>query len=166
VVASQRTVARAAEDTAEAFRGTAAQVGAAVDIAEARPSTVAKEAVGLQLAELAFAEVILAEQPLAEQPMARPVLLPPGQAVRLRTSRRSARCFPSDRHNCCRMPYSILSLNQIHLSGSAPSLVRRLDCHDAAFHIGHALRLGSQSKWRDVDGLSRRGRALEDARQL
>jgi hypothetical protein len=110
VGAFPRTVAQAAEGTGEAYRGTVARVVAAEDIAEASPRTVAQGAVGLRPAKLAFAEVILAEPPLAEQPMARPVRLPPGPAVRLRTSRRSARCFPSDRHNCCRMPYSFLLL--------------------------------------------------------
>jgi hypothetical protein len=51
-------------------------------------------------------------------------------------------------------------------SGSASSLVCRCDCHDAAFHIGHALCLSSQSEWLDVDGLPRLHRAVERGRQL
>jgi hypothetical protein len=106
VEASPRTVAQAAEGIAEVSRGTVAQVVVAEDIAEALPRTAARVAVGLPLEELVLAEVILAELPLAEQPMARPVHLLPGPSARLRISHRSVRCFPSARHNCCRMPYS------------------------------------------------------------
>jgi hypothetical protein len=163
VEASPRTVAQgSAEDIAEASPRTVAQ--GVEDIAEAFPRTVAQGPAGMPLAGQPFAE-----QALAEQPLARPVRLLFGPSDRLRISRRSVRCFPIDRHNCCKMPYyfSLLKPNSFRRSDSSlicSSLICRCDCHDAAFHIGHALGLGSQSEWLDVDGLPRLHRAVERGR--
>jgi len=49
---------------------------------------------------------------------------------------------------------------------SATSLICRLHRHDDALHTGDALCLGSQSEWRDGDGLPRSHRAFEYVRQL